>query len=734
MRVEFSRTRHVSVFAFALLVLIFFMCRVDCFVPRGSGRKRPATKILVASKSTSASSVDPASRFHSDMRRVLESRRNLSSSSKIVWEPLDRRKRPELLTTDMDGAERVLTMLQHMVSIGVATEESYRIVLEALVQRGRLRWRREDSMLVCAADEVHMIMHELWGLVGEGQMSTETCNLALQAYAVCATPRGNRQYANYAQSLLEKMIENGIEVDAESIGHVIHAWSWQQENLRSGECAQMAQENFDRLWAYSPDVETLQRSYHWLLEAWSKSSDEGSKERAEAILKEMISLRKKHPESDFPNSNSFSNAILAFSKDRVEESASKAQELLDMAISYFERGEFPEDTSPDLIAFNGVLSAWARLGRPDKAEAVLSKLVRLSEKYPKVAPDTVSYNNVLYANLQGSNKVDFLARILTIVQLMEENAEEHPTLKPDSFTYSVVMKAWLRSKRPDAAYKALDAVRKMHALWASGDTVADPSNRYYNMVINALAKNKNGVDPREAYDLLLQMQASKDCKPDVITYTSVIECFSKSTDLNAPRTSVELLRQAEADYKRTNNPKMMPNMRTYSMAILAANTNPTLENVLQARELLVELLSLYDETGNPDLEPNAFPFNYALNCAANCIGTSEEKVKAFQAAAQTYNDLRKRDSVLPDSYTYGFWFKCCNNLLPDCEIRTKGLTLSFEQCKADGLVSSENLRRLLARTPPDLVRSILDLGPKTLHDYRQLTLEDLPPDWSRNVR
>lgn len=726
---------------FLLATVVGLLCvssPVDSFVGTHSQhgfhtRSSPIKKSEFSLMMAVSTPVDPAARFHSDMHRVLKSRRNLSSQ--IDLKPMERRKRPKVLTTDLDGAERVMSMLRHMVSIGVATEESYRIALEALVHRGRLRWRREDSLIVCAADEVGVIMHEIWGLKN-GQVSTETCNLALQAYAVCATPRGNRQYAKSAQALLEKMEENGVEITAESLGHVVHAWSWQQENMLSGECARMAQENFELLLKKSPSVETLQQSYHWLLEAWSKSLDDGAKEKAEEILGEMIKLREKHPDSMFPNTNSFSNAILAWSKARGEAAASKAHELLEMAVASFEQGGFAEGTEPELIAFNGVLSAWGRIGRVDKAETVLSMLQRVSEKCPGLTPDALTYNNILYSHLRSKDKSKALNQILAIVEHMEKAGLDEPKMKPDSFSYNIVLKAWVQSRRPEAALEAVKTLTKMRELWILGDTAAKPSNHHYNIVINALAKSRQHLDARQAYELMLQMQTSKECQPDIITYTSVIECFSKSNDPEAADISIDLLRQATAIYEETKNPQMMPNMRTYSMVISAIGTNPTLQNVLTARELLVELLESYDETQDADLAPNAFPFNYALNCAANCIGSSTEKIKAFQSAAQTYNDLRKRENVTPDSYTYAFWFKCCNNLLPMGDIRTKGVTLAFEQCKADGLVSSETLRRLLAGTPPDVVASLLDLEPNNMAPavYRQLNLDDLPPGWSRNVR
>jgi hypothetical protein len=275
----------------------------------------------------------------------------------------------------------------------------------------------------------------------------------------------------------------------------------------------------------------------------------------------------------------------------------------------------------------------------------------------------------------------------------------------------------------------------MRKLWILGDKTAEPSNRHYNMVINAMAKSRDRIDARKAYELLLQMQASENCQPDIISYTSLIECFSKSSDPEAAAISMELLQQATDVYEETKDPEMMPNLRTYTMAISALSTNPNLDNVLKARELLTQLVELYEETQDPKLQPNAFPYNYVMNCAGNCLGSAKEKVKAFQIATKTYNDMRKSKSIKPDSYTYAFWFKCCNNLLPKGDVRAKGVTYAFEQCKFDGLVSSETLRRLLAGTPPDVVSTLLDIKPDTSPIvYRRITVDDLPPDWSRNVR
>lgn len=303
-------------------------------------------------------SVNPATKFHKDMERVLESRKSAfddssNASGTSTLSPMDRRNRPVILSDDIDGANRVTSMLRHMVNIGVANEETYQIVLEALCRRGRLRWIDGDSSVVCAADVVDGLIDELWERQN-GVISTVTCNLALKAYAACSTPRGERRYAEKAQSLLYAMENEGINPSAESFSHVVNAWAWQQGNLGDGECARMAESNLKRLLEDSPDDETKLQGYDWVLEAWSKSQEDEAAAHADRILNEMKLIKKtnKSLASTLPNSQSYTNAILAWTKSN---STAKAHKLLYEYIDNFENVNTSADEGPQLFAFSKFL-------------------------------------------------------------------------------------------------------------------------------------------------------------------------------------------------------------------------------------------------------------------------------------------------------------------------------------------------------------------------------------------
>jgi hypothetical protein len=353
-----------------------------------------------------------------------------------------------------------------------------------------------------------------------------------------------------------------------------------------------------------------------------------------------------------------------------------------------------------------------------------------------LVPDVVTYNSILYAYFRDDDKnANGIERILSIVDFMNENKVEQPLICPDCFTYHCVLKAWKKSNNLAAAQHAVRALEKMHELWEQGDTSLIPSTMYYNMAINEIAKDKNKVDGKKALEVFDLLQSSRFVDPDIISYTSVIESLSKSDDPLAAERSLELFNEVSQLFSMKEDPELMPNLRTYTMAILSLTKNPTISNVVQARNLLTQLEERYGETKDTKLRPNAYPYNYVLNCAASCIGDAGDKLKAFQIATQTYNDLRKSEHVIPDSYTYSFWIKCSNNLLPIGELRTKCISLSFNQCKKDGLVNEAVLRRLLAGTPLELLGSLLKIdGKNSSVNYRRLTLEDLPLSWSRNVR
>ena len=771
---------------------------------------------LSAATTTTTSTIDTTAaaaareRFHYDMGRVIESRR--ARFQQNYPDRYQRRARPVVLEHDDNGAERTLTMLQHLVAIGAATQESFQIVLRAMVERGRLRWysstssgstsggsgtsgsgssnvepittappriaaENNNKIIICAADQLERLLNDLSQLIKPSSISLETYNLVLQGYAICSTPRGDRQYAQRAHELLKRMQaiyghQNDNDLLLQSQQHVLHAYAWQQANLAHDDyCARQAQQLLEQIEASSRNADPgrLMQCYAWTLEAWSKSGSPGSAAKADELFRRMKELNQTltatndaageatssssssiiyHPRLD---AETYSNAILAWTKATDEPAslaATKSHELLLELVDQYQAGAFPAGSEPPLIAFNGVITAWGRLGRPEQAEQVLKLMERVHQQCQSLEPDAVSYNSVLHAYLtRAPNSAQALKKVMALVEYMEETFQDRPKARPNTFTYFTLLKCWIQSRLPNHAEHAELALCNMERLWNEGDREVPPNNGIYNMVMNAYAKSNHPECREKALELLKRIKTSQyGLVPDQVSYTSVLECLAKSSvsSLTAPQEAEALLDEAFALYNQTGDPAHMPNARTFTMVILTLAKNHG--SVRKARDLLTQLVQLYEQTGDPQLRPNEYAYNYVLNCAANTISPvtdldNSAAAEAFRIATATYQEMRKSKLVYPDSYTYAFWLKCCNNLLPaGSELRAKCIAYAFEECKKAGLVTQELLTRLFQGSPPRLVQEVLEWKDTKLHlrrkstqlSYRDITVQDLPSSWSRN--
>jgi pentatricopeptide repeat protein len=511
-----------------------------------------------------------------------------------------------------------------------------------------------------------------------------------------------------------------------SLVHVIHAYAWEQANMNAGQSARQAQSLLSRI---ENDLEPEDRiqCYDWVLEAWSKSGSAGSAERAQALFEKMKLLNETLGGSSVLDSESYSNAILAWSKSNASDAGRRCNQLLMELLDKYQSGSLA-GSEPPLIAFNGVITAFGREGRPADAEKVLDLMQRLRNSCKFLTPDAISYNSVLHAYLRSSYPSDkILDKMLNLVRYMEENSKEQPEITPNCFTYTTLLKCWIQIDRGDSAEQADALLHKIDRAWRRGDRSVKPNNRVFNMVINAYAKSDLRCAPSKAMELLNRMKASTFIEPDTISYTSTLECLSKSANPKAPVRAQHLLDELTAKYEATKDPDLMPNLRTFTMAILAFSKNHG--NVVEARRLLSQLTDLYEVTLDPQLKPSEYPYNYVLNCAANA---QADQQRAFAVATDTFQEMRKSSLVTPDSFTYAFWIKCCNNLIPSGDLRNKCVSLAFEECRRGGLVTNEVLTRLFQGSPPRIVDQLLEL-PRTGTSYRTLTVGDLPPSWSRNT-
>ncbi len=221
-------------------------------------------------------------------------------------------------------------------------------------------------------------------------------------------------------------------------------------------------------------------------------------------------------------------------------------------------------------------------------------------------------------------------------------------------------------------------------------------------------------------------------KPTAHTYNSVLQAWANSNTKCAHLKSEELLNHMWQQYK-TGNSDILPDALTYNTVINAVSKSSREDKAQRALRFLRRMEQLYRAGVNKDMRPNEFTYTSVLNsCAFSCVGGQYSRSKALDTAIFTLEELQSSPYGNPNHVTYGMFLKACANLIPmDPERRRHVVEPVFLQCCKDGQVGDIVLKQLRLAAPDDLYQKLLGHLIQTGSTVR---VEDLPPEWSCNVR
>lgn len=444
-----------------------------------------------------------------------------------------------------------------------------------------------------------------------------------------------------------------------------------------------------------------------------------------------------HPECPlFPSDQSYTSAILAMSRSREKGAARRAHQLLNRMLKLYDSGEWIKNR-PNLVTFNSVISAYANCPEPgsaDKAESVLNQLEKLyfddeKHQYNYLKPDVITYNSVVSAWCKCKEEAA-VYNAENIVKRMEKRYDavgvNFLDVAPDSYTYVTLINGWIRSGLGvTAADNAEIILRAMIEKFQDGDDRCLPHQKTFCQIINAWGQCADGEDfpVRRAMALLdlmeeLHNDGIHQLKPDMITYSSLIDTIAKSRLPNGSDLAFDLIGKIENLYL-SGDTAMKPNAKTYSGVFLSIISSQQDEKHLKAQQLLDRMKKL-------GVEINAFSYNYAINCASSVVNESDNvKMEAFKIALKSFSSLRK-SSYETDSFSYNFFLKACR-LLPSSTMRSKVVRETFQECCNQGKLNNEVLSRLSACLDPSEMRNLISpIG----GDIRSISVNDFDPKYS----
>lgn len=347
-------------------------------------------------------------------------------------------------------------------------------------------------------------------------------------------------------------------------------------------------------------------SFNIVLNAWSKALNAP---RAEALLGRMVHMHEKGILPFGPNEVSYSTVADAWKRmpgDDAENNVEEAERVLDI-MHEMEGNDraWPNaaDLKEDLVSFNQELDLFAREGFPEAAETAemmlfdsIREAAAASDGSKHIGCDIISFNTVLncWAKLGNPQRADALLSRL-------EHLSDIGVLPfgPNSVSFATVISSWANSKLKRAPYECEALLDKIEGLCDEddGDSVSNlndiaPTIHMYAATITAWSRSKRSDAAHRAEQVLERLErlykAKKDhlLKPNSVLYTAIIQCWGRSKDEDA-------LDRAEAIFQRmkeSGDPDMMPTEHTYS-ALLNAYSYSGLgaKSAQRADELLFEV-------------------------------------------------------------------------------------------------------------------------------------------------
>jgi pentatricopeptide repeat protein len=220
-----------------------------------------------------------------------------------------------------------------------------------------------------------------------------------------------------------------------------------------------------------------------VLNAWAKTHTEVGAQTAENIL-ERLQLEENSSRKQLVTAKHYGVVVDAWAKSNHPQAAQRAEFILNKM------------KSPNRVAYNAVMSAWARQGNVKEA-------LRLLQKMPSCT--TQDYNTLLAAHAKCGNARE--AESL----LNDMMSSEHDVV-PDIVSYNCVLDAWAKSRDEGAAERALVLLQSL----------PEADARSFSCVASAFVK-KGNVD--QVQSLLAEAQ-DRGIEMDAYLQNTLLEAFA----------------------------------------------------------------------------------------------------------------------------------------------------------------------------------------------------------------
>lgn len=396
-----------------------------------------------------------------------------------------------------------------------------------------------------------------------------------------------------------------------------------------------------------PDLIT----YSMLLDAWSKSEEEGRGVRAEKILDSIEERQISFDTTAYNNpeltiSGTYVAAMRAIIHSGEHNIVERVESIYKRAV---ERG-----ITPDAYVYATLLDAYATTRPTDASEKVPEILAMMEENVTNINFEgkTVVYNTALKL-LKESREPNAIAKAEKLFQKMKSqgtfdevtygtmialytnnNGESnHSSAKrAEELLNEMINEKGLEANthhmnssmnsliRAGNISKAADLLDKMEEEYINGNDFMKPNVVSYATLMNGWVKSNDPQKSKQTtmvFDKMKMMfkSGNKAAQPNFVSYVTLVDCIVKSGEVGAAERAEKVVKNMYQTYTLGES-SFKPNAQLVSTVIDCWSKSGDNNAGERAEMLLNWLFEIYEEDKDPKLMPSAYPFTSSITAWA----------------------------------------------------------------------------------------------------------------------
>ena len=307
------------------------------------------------------------------------------------------------------------------------------------------------------------------------------------------------------------------------------------------------------------------------------------------------------------NTNSYEN------KNIIQNTELFSNIELDLAFKLF--NHVRQISKPDEILYNCIMDACLRFNKIDKMLEMYEEMIRNNIK-----PSSITCGIVIKAyGMKGD-----LKSALNIYYKMKKEK-----IEISNITYGCLINACIKNNDLQKAFELYEELKKESY---------EMNTILYTTLIKAYTKQK---DINKVVEIFNTMKNTKNSKPNIITYNSIIDCCIKCNNFTL---AYEYFKEMLFDINNVNENSIRPDIVTFSTLIKGEINNKCFGN---ARKLMQKLLE----------------YNYIkLDCVLlNTLLDGCDKCGCYEEAMDIFT-IFKSKNVICNMMTYSILMKICGKL------------------------------------------------------------------------